>query len=181
MKCPSCQSPLAAPAPQCPACQLTLRRLDLKFGAVPRHAGFLTDRSETLPMRSIKELRVLLSLYNQKFPQSLFSVFVVDCVTNGSIAEYTFWLGNRARFSSLSAVGGKNFDVLLGLDLQANTAALQVGYGLEKHLTERILKRALAQAASGFHAGDIARGIRDCVLFVTAQMRIAARKAESSE
>ncbi len=178
MKCPSCDSPLTAPAPQCPVCKLTLRRLDTKFGALPRHSRFLTDRSDTLPMRSIKELRQLLSLFVKKFPQSLFSVFVVSRVENGSIAEYTFWLANRARFNSLKAVGGENFDVLLGLDLQRRMAALQIGYGLEKHLTERDLKRALAHAASGFHVGDLARGIRDCVSFVMERMRQAAKKAE---
>ena len=178
MKCPSCQISFSEPVPQCPKCKLTLRRLDARFGALPRHSRFVTDRSGTVPVRAIKELRALLDLYRRKFPQSLFSVFVVGRVENGSIAEYVFWLANRARFSALEAVAGENFDVLLGLDLAAREAALQVGYGLENYLSERDLKNALAQASSALHAGDFARGIRDCVSFMMDRMREVAKEIE---
>ena len=168
-----------APAPQCPGCKLTLHKLDNKFGALPRHSRFLTDRSDTLSLRAIKELRALLSLFNQKFPQSLFSVFVLGRVENGTIGEYTFWLANRARFSSLEIVGAENFDLLLGLDLAARSAALQIGYGLENYLSERDLKRALAHASYAFHLGEMARGIRDCVEFMMDRMRAVAREVEN--
>jgi len=178
MKCPSCRNSLAAPAPQCPVCKLTLRRLDTKFGALPRHSRFVTDRSDTLPLPAMKELRALLNLFQRKFPQSLFSVLVMDGVLNGTIAEYTFWMANRARFSSIEAVGGENFDLLLGVDLRDGMAALQVGYGLENYLRERDLERALAQGSSAFHHGDIAGGIRACVEFMMERMRQAAREVE---
>jgi uncharacterized membrane protein YgcG len=164
--------------PECPNCRLTLRRLDTKFGALPRHSLYLTDRSGTLSLRAIKELRALLGLFQQKFPQSLFSVFIVGRVANGSISEYTFWLANRARFSSVEAGAGENFDLLLGIDLQARAAALLVGYGLENYLSERDLERALARASSAFHAGDVARGIRVCVEFMIDRMREVARDVE---
>jgi uncharacterized membrane protein YgcG len=138
----------------------------------------MTDRSATLPLREIGELRGLLKLFRRKFPQSLFSVFVMGGVQNGTIAEYTFWLANRARFNSIEAVGGENFDLLLGVDLTGRMAALQAGYGLEHYLNERDLERALAQASGAFHAGDIARGIRECVEATMERMREAVREVE---
>ncbi|MEP6603860.1 MAG: hypothetical protein ABJB69_07930 [Spartobacteria bacterium] len=138
----------------------------------------MTDRSDSLPLPAIKELRALLSLFQRKFPQSLFSVLVMDGVLNGTIAEYTFWLANRARVSSIEAVGGENFDILLGIDLRDGMAALQVGYGLEHYLTERDLERALAQGSSAFHGGDIAGGIRACVEFTMERLREAAKEVE---
>lgn len=179
MRCPSCHAPFAAPLPQCPECRLTLRRLDTRFGAVPRHSLFVTDRSDTLPLRAINSLRALLNLFQQRFPQSLFSVFVLSHVENGSIAEYTFWLANRARFSSEESVEGENFDLLLGIDLQARTAALQIGYGLENYLGAQDLRRALAHASSAFQAGDIPGGVRLCVEFMTERMRELAKEIEA--
>ena len=124
------------------------------------------------------ELRNLLGLFELKFPQSLFSVFVTGPVQGGSIAEYTFWLANRARFSSMEAVACENFDLLLGIDTQAQTAALVIGYGLETFLTERDLQRALTEAARAFRVGDYARGIRNCVEFMIDRMRDIVKEIE---
>jgi uncharacterized membrane protein YgcG len=178
MKCPSCGSPLIAPAPQCPNCKVSVYQLDAKFGAPPRHTRYLTDRSGRLPLREIKKLRALLRIFEKKFPQSLFSVFVTDQLQDGSISEYTFWLANRAHFSSIDAVGGRNFDWLLGLDLSAGAAAITIGYGLEHYLNEKDLQAALATAQSAFRAGDYARGIRECVEFVMDRMREVAKAHE---
>lgn len=178
MKCPSCGSPLIAPAPQCPSCKVSVRQLDAKFGTPPRRTRYLTDRSGRLPLREIKKLRALLRIFEQKFPQSLFSVFVTDQLRNGSISEYIFWLANRARFSSIDAVGENNFDLLLGLDLNAGAAAITIGYGLEHYLSEKDLHAALAVAQSAFRAGDYPRGIGECVEFVMDRMREIAKANE---
>ena len=157
---------------------MTLRRLDMKFGALPLHSRFLTDRTGRLPLRAMAEVRDLLRLFNRKFPQSLFSVFVSGAVQGGTISEYTFWLANRARFSSMEAVEGENFDLLLGIDTQARAAALVIGYGLEHYVTERDLQRALAKSASAFYAEDYVRGIRSCVDFITNHMRDLVKAIE---
>jgi len=179
MRCPSCREPFAqAAVAQCPRCKLTLRRLDTRFGTVPRHSRFVTDRSASLPLRDMRELRSLLNLFHRKFPQSIFSVFVMPRIDGGTIAEFIFWLANRARFSSLGATGGDNFDVLLGIDLRARAAALQIGYGLENYLSERDLERALAQSSAALSANDVPRGVRACVEFMMERMREAAVAAE---
>jgi uncharacterized membrane protein YgcG len=156
-----------------------LRQLDTRFGTVPRHTRYLTDRSGQLPLREIKKLRGFLKIFEKKFPQSLFSVFVTNQVQNGSISEYTFWLFNRARFSSIESVKGDNFDLLLGIDLEAGAAALTIGYGLESYVTDEDLQAALAVAQSAFRAGDYFLGIRECVAFMMNRMREIAKKQEN--
>src|ERR1700736_3925771 len=150
MKCPSCHTIVPGPVPQCPTCRLSLRRLDVRFGAVPRHTRFLTDHTGRLRTRELAELRQLLRLFGRKFPQSAFSVFLTNQVPDGAVAEYTFWLANRVRFGRVNAIGSENFDLLLGIDTETSSAALVAGYGLENYVSERDLERALAQASSGF-------------------------------
>ncbi|MDQ2825285.1 MAG: TPM domain-containing protein [Verrucomicrobiota bacterium] len=178
MKCPSCSIPFSGPALKCPNCNLTLQQLDTKFGALPLHSRFLTDRTGQLPLRAIAKLRQLLSLFERKFPQSLFSVFIIGPVQGGTISEYTFWLANRGRFNSLEATAGENFDLLLGIDTRAREAALVIGYGLESYLTERDLQQALTEAAHAFRVGDYARGIRNCVEFMIDRMRDIVKEIE---
>ena len=179
MKCPSCLGLLPTATPQCPHCKLTLRRLDIKFGIVPRHSVLLTDRTGRLPKREARELRRLLQSFHGKFPQSLFSVFLRRQLP-GSIAEYTFWVANRGRFGKVHTVAGNNFDIVLGLDVDACAVALLIGYGLEQYLTERDLERALASASAAFYDRDFGRGIRLCVEFLTERMRDLVKELEGS-
>jgi uncharacterized membrane protein YgcG len=181
MKCPSCGTVLSMPVSQCPSCQLTLRELDSRFGAVPRHSRFITDFSGRLSSRDIAELQALLRLFNRKFSQSRFSVFLTNQISTGSIGEYAFWLMNRARFGFPEAIGADNFDLLLAIDVQRSAAALVIGYGLEHYVTERDLERALAEAATGFHQGDFFQGIRVCVEFMVNRMREIIKKLEIIE
>jgi uncharacterized membrane protein YgcG len=158
-----------------------MHRLDAKFGAVPRHSRFVTDCTRALSQREIAEMHRLLRLFNRKFPQSRFSVFMTSQVPDSTIGEYAFWLMNRARFGFLEAVGGNNFDLLLAIDVERGAAALVAGYGLENYLPERDLERALAEGASGFHAGDFGQGIRACVEFMMNRMREIVKKLEETK
>ena len=118
MKCPSCGVPFSTPPAACPKCKLTLTQLDPKFGLVPYCSRYLSDRSERLTGEEIDNLRAALRLFERKFPQIIFAVLVVNLGEQIPMSEYAFWLGNRARFSSVSAVGPKNFDLLLIVDPQ---------------------------------------------------------------
>src|SRR4051812_5775104 len=134
MKCPSCGVPFATPPAACPKCNLTLVQLDQKFGLVPYCSRYLSDRSERLTGAEIEDLRAMLRLFERKFPQIIFAVLVVNLGEHISMSEYAFWYCNRARFSSVAAVGPKNFDLLLIVDPQGEQAAMVAGYGLEKYL-----------------------------------------------
>lgn len=181
MKCPSCGVPFAAPVPECPNCQLTLAQLDRKFGMIPYYSRYLSDRSERLHMHDIEELRKLLRLWERKFPQVFFSVFLMDLGSHISISEYTFWVANRARFSAVSSIGPKNFDLLLLVDPKGQAAGLSTGYALEQYLTEQDLQAALDVAGNGFNAGDLVRGIRECIEFMTVRLREIVLRIEESK
>lgn len=170
MRCPACDAVLAEPSPVCPECEFALHRLDSRFGAVPLHSRYLSDRSSTLTTGEITKLRELLQRFERKFPQSLFSVFVTELPEKMSIRQYAFWLANRAQFSSVEAVGAENFDLLLVLEPVAGSAALTVGYGLEKYLSEEDLRDALATAMPALRGAHLEQGIRICIEEMTRRL-----------
>ncbi len=177
MKCPSCSGLLPTPEPRCPTCGLTLQKLDLKFGLVPRHSRFLSDRSGKLEIAQMDELREELRLFELKFPQVLFSVFVTDLPPGSSVREYGFWLANRARFSTIQKSPGDNFDLLLVIDLAGNSASLTASYGLERYVSDGDLEDALAALAEGARDGSVPDGIRACIKFVTRRWRERSKEA----
>lgn len=171
MRCPSCRAPFSAPPPKCPQCGLTLAELDRKFGIVPLYSRHLTDRTERLSLRDASKLREALRLFGQKFPQLLFSVVLMDLRPRAPVAEYAFWLINRACFSEFQATGPRNFELLLVIDPGAKEAALITGYGLENFVAEEDLEATLNAARPGFEAGDLAGAIRSCIEFMTRRLR----------
>jgi uncharacterized membrane protein YgcG len=171
MKCPSCASPLATAEPRCPSCKLTLKALDIKFGALPRHSTYFTDRTDRVPLREMAAMRDTLELFHRRFPQCLFSVFVADLPRGTSVREYAFWLANRARFSSVENAQGENFDLLLLIDVGARAAALNVGYGLEEHLREEDLEAALDAFTGPMREGDMPAGVQACVEIIDAKLQ----------
>ena len=171
MKCPSCASTLATPEPRCPSCKLTLQALDVKFGALPRHAMYFTDRTDRVPLREMAAARRMLELFHRRFPQCVFSVFVADLPHGTAIGEYAFWLANRTPFSSVELVQGHNFDLLLLIDLSGRAAALNVGYGLEEHLRDEELQVALDAFTPAMRDGDMLSGIQACLDSITEQLR----------
>ena len=163
MKCPSCATPLAAPEPRCAACKLTLQTLDIKFGAVPRHSLYFSDRTDRVPLREMASMRRMLELFHRRFPQCLFSVFVVELPRGAAVSEYAFWLANRARFSSVEEAQGENFDLLLVVDFSGRAAALNVGYGLEEHLREEDLQAAVDAFAGAMREGRLPDAVQTCL------------------
>ncbi|MGI9086180.1 MAG: TPM domain-containing protein [Chthoniobacterales bacterium] len=148
---------------------------------VPRHSRFLTDRTGRVAMNEMAQLRAALRLFEKKFPQILFSVFVDELAPGGSISEFAFWLANRARFSSVEKKGGDNFDLLLVLDLATNSAALAAGYGLEPHVSEQALRDALEALAAPLARGDVAGGIRALLDVLIPRLRELSRRAGNAK
>jgi uncharacterized membrane protein YgcG len=181
MKCPSCATPLQAPPDRCPKCKLSLQRLDMKFGMVPRHSRFLTDRTGRIPMSEIEQLRAALRLFEKKFPQILFSIFVDDLHAGTSVSEYAFWLANRARFSSLEKKHGENFDLLLVIDHATRSASLTTGYGLEDHVSEHDLQLVLDELAGPLREGNVAAGIHALLEALIRLLRVRSRDARNAE
>ncbi|MDQ6764967.1 MAG: TPM domain-containing protein [Verrucomicrobiota bacterium] len=171
MRCPSCGRTFDVPVARCPHCRLSLQRLDLKFGMVPRHSRFLTDRTGKIPLSDMRQLRAALRLFEKKFPQMLFSVFVDHLPAGTSVSEFTFWMANRARFSSVEKRRADNFDLLLVIDLATRSAALTTGYGLEPFVKETDLDDVLAPLAGPLGEGNVAVGIRASIEALTRRLR----------
>jgi uncharacterized membrane protein YgcG len=138
---------------------------------VPLYSRHLTDRTERLSLRDASKLREALRLFGRKFPQLLFSVVLMDLRPRAPVAEYAFWLINRACFSEFQATGPRNFELLLVIDPGAKEAALITGYGLENFVAEEDLEATLNAARPGFEAGDLAGAIRSCIEFMTRRLR----------
>lgn len=181
MKCPACATIFAEPVERCPECKLSLQRLDMKFGMVPRHSRYLTDRTGRILLNEMAQLRAALRLFEKKFPQILFSVFVDDLPPGSSAGEFAFWMANRARFSSVEKKGGENFDLLLVIDLGTNSAALTSGYGLERYAREQDLQEVLQTLAGPLRAGNVADGIREVIDALTRRLRELYRRARETK
>ena len=138
---------------------------------MPLYSRYLTDRTERLSLRDASKLREALRLFGRKFPQLLFSVVLMDLRPRAPVAEYAFWLINRARFSEFQATGPRNFELLLVIDPGAKEAALITGYGLENFVAEEDLEATLNAARPEFQAGDLAGAIRSCIEFMTRRLR----------
>lgn len=180
MKCPSCAQLLDAPAPRCPHCKLSVHKLDARFGLVPAHSRLLSDRSATLTLPEMKDLRAQLRLFNKKFPQSLLSVFVTELPREVKASDYAFWMANRARFTSADKVRAENFNLLLVIDVANGAAALTTGYGLEKYVPESALQAALDEFLGAYQERGLAAGIRACVESLVRQLRELALAAKES-
>ncbi len=171
MKCPSCAQTIDAPLPRCPHCKLSLHKLDARFGLVPAHSRLLSDRSATLSVPQMKQLRERLRLFQRKFPQSIFSVFVTELPPATPVNEFAFWMANRAHFTSVEKTRGENRDLLLVIDVANNAAALTAGYGLEQFVTEELMQKVLADFVSAYHANGLAAAIDATIDSIVDELR----------
>ena len=74
------------------------------------------------------------------------------------MGEHMFWLANRMRFSAAEAIGEKNFDLLLVVNIDGSSG-LSAGYGLENLVAEQDLARVLEAGQADFSAQRWAAGI----------------------
>lgn len=178
-KCPSCRREIDGPVARCPHCRLTLHKLDLRFGVAPRHFGLFADPGDELPVGRQHRVNELLELFGKKFPQSIFSVYLMELPAGTTPNEYAFWLANRARLNNAAAIDQNNFDLVLVLDVEGG-AALTAGYGLENYLTEEDLSAVLEAGREAWTARDWAGGIERCIAEMTGFLRLASQRAEAA-
>ncbi len=154
--------------------------MDMKFGLIPAHSRFLTDRSGILALEDMEQLRAALRLFQKKFPQTLFSILITELQPGMSVAEYAFWLANRARFGGVDKALADNFNLLLVIDLIGNAAAFTIGYGLEPYIQESDLQDVLDELGTTIREHDLASGLRACIEFLTQRMRELSAKAKAA-
>ena len=154
---------------------MSLRKLDLKFGAAPKHLGPIADYAQILSAAELRRLTNQLALFHRKFPQVTLAVVIAESPAGSAMGEYVFWLANRMRFSAAEAIGAKNFDLLLVLGI-GGTSGFSAGYGLENLVAEEDLARVLEAGQEDFAAERWAAGIAACVDCLIERLREVCRK-----
>jgi uncharacterized membrane protein YgcG len=147
MRCPYCQGPLQASAPDCPACRLSFQRVSALLGAVPRITPLVADTTGTLRSSDHKRIRRELERLQKRFPQLVPQVVMHRFPAEHPFSMHAFWLFNAADFAGASRRGRENHALMLAIDPYRGEAAIVPGYGLEPFLTNESLDRLLDLAA----------------------------------
>ncbi len=164
MNCPSCLNTLFADAEECPACGFSLAVAATRFGAVPRYGVHVTDTTyEELTNHDFNRIKARCESFEKKFPESRFSVFITRLLPGQSAREYAFYVFNRCQFTRMTDKLGKNFGLLLLINMTARETSLMAGYGLESMLSEEALEKILDAGTVKFRAGKLAAGALLCI------------------
>jgi uncharacterized membrane protein YgcG len=159
MRCPYCQGPLQASAPECPACRLSYPRASTLLGAVPRIAPLVADTTQTLDASNQARIKQRLARMQQRFPELVPQIVMHAFPEAHPFTLHVFWLFNAADFAGTSRRGYRNHALLLAIDPARAEAAIMPGYGLEDLLTEETMTRILDAAAFFFRQGRWVDGI----------------------
>ena len=158
--CPSCQTPAQANQPVCTRCGFSLEAADRVLGITPQREGPVADPHHHLSAAEIRRISSLTAAIEKKFPQLRLAVTFEHPPASAGLGAYTFWLFNRAGFSSSVERGADNHLVLLVVDAASTppAAACMIGYGLEPFVSKEQLDACLAKAARPLEAGHLAKG-----------------------
>lgn len=146
ISCPYCRTPLAEASEGCPECQMTLAAMAKLKGAAPKLEPGLNDSAEVLKRRAAKQLRKDIADFCRTFPQIQLHVVISAFADDLPLPATLVWLFNEAGFCSQNDKGGKNFDLLIGINPNHRQAALVLGYGLEMIVPQDELLGAIHDA-----------------------------------
>ncbi|WP_435894269.1 TPM domain-containing protein [Oceaniferula spumae] len=146
MQCPYCRTVLTETSKECPSCLLSLYTANSLLGPMPRTTRGFTDTIGILEKGADKKINRALNRLGRKFPQVNMHVLIGKFDTKFPIATHLFWLFNQGDLCADSSKGGKNHDILLGLDPKSGKIGLIVGYGLEPFLPAKALDHTLEKS-----------------------------------
>lgn len=158
MRCPFCQLPLLANAPECPACRLSYPRTSALLGAVPRLSPIVADTTGILKAPDQAKLKRRIAAIQTRFPQLVLQVVIHRFPQEHPFSMHVFWLFNAASFAGDSRRGKDNHALLLVLDPSRGESAIMPGYGLEPFLTDEALDHLLELAGPAWESGHWADG-----------------------
>lgn len=159
MRCPYCQIPLQASAPECPSCRLTYPRTSALVGAVPRLSPMVADTTQTLKSAEIAKLRKRVGEIQRRFPQLALQVVMHRFPEQHPFSMHVFWLFNAASFAGDLNRGKDNHALLLAIDPARGESAIMPGYGLEPFLTREAVDHLLEMAGPAWQGGRWTDGI----------------------
>lgn len=159
MQCPYCRTLLTETTKECPSCLLSLHTANSLLGPLPRTVRGLTDTAGVLDKGADQKINRVLAEIGRKFPQVNIHVMLSVFDPKFPISTHLFWLFNHGEFCATESKGGKNHDLLLGLDAKNGKIGLIVGYGLEPFLPAKALDHTLEKAQPSLAAEDYTQAI----------------------
>lgn len=159
MRCPYCQLPIHASAPECPSCRLTYPRTTALLGALPRLSTVVADTTGSLKGTEPSKLKARIGQIQRRFPQLALQVVMHRFPAEHPFSLHVFWLFNAASFAGDGNRGKDNHALLLAIDPARGESAIMPGYGLEPFLSAEALDHLLELAGPAWESGRWADGI----------------------
>lgn len=147
LECPYCHHTLTESSASCPQCQLEFQAAKAVMGPVPRLSSEgVTDLADCLSRGDLRRLVRMVGAFRDRFPQCHLAVVFRSFSSDFPLGAQLFWLFNAGGLSSENEKGGRNRNILIGIDPKAENAGLTMGYGLEPFLNQTALDHILALA-----------------------------------
>ena len=147
MHCPYCQLPLAADAPECPACRLSYPRATTLLGVRPRFHPLVADTTYRLRPSEINRLTKRIRKLHKRFPQLVMQIVMHESPREHPFALHAFWLFNAGAFAGETRRGRHNHALMLLIDPRRGESALVPGYALEGRMPAKEQSALLELAA----------------------------------
>ena len=119
----------------------------------------LTDATGTLGPERERKVNRARDRFHQQFPQCKVHVVIKTFRDDMPLDLALFWIFNSAGLSAADRVGGRNHDLLIGIDPHRMLVGATMGYGLEAFICSEEVDHNLARAAPQLEAGDFAAGV----------------------
>lgn len=177
IECPYCRTALTEDTPVCPGCKLELRTAKRVLGPAPRlNPQGVTDFSGCLSANEEKRIVKAVAAFQERFPQSRLAIVLKSFASEFPLGAQLFWLFNTAGLASEDSKGGKNRDLLVGIDTNKNSAGLTIGYGLEPFLGQDALDHLMQLAVPKLEQGEHALGVLEIITGLSLLMEGVCRE-----
>ncbi len=160
MKCPSCARPVNDSIDRCPACGFRLEDLGRRIADLPRKRGWLIDAADTVEEEFANKLYHYLIEFHARTGVEFYVLTLPDA-GGAKPEEYVFYFLNHYQIG-----GEKHRGLVLALFEKERTIACEVGYSLEKALSDDAARDILSRDA----APRLARGERGRALLAATEL-----------
>lgn len=177
LECPYCHQALTETSVACPQCHLEFQAAKAVMGPIPRLSPEgVSDLAPCLSRSEHRRLTRLVGAFRDRFPQCRLALVFREFSPQFPLAAQLFWLFNAGGVASENEKGGRNRDLLLGIDPKAQRAGLTMGYGLEPFLNQSALDHILSLAVPYLELNSHAEASREILEGLTRLMEGVCRE-----
>ncbi len=176
MACPRCGKSHSQPTPSCPSCGFSLEVLSTILGSDMVKLDRLTDKAHCLRLREAQALESALDGFERRFPQVFVGVYLGVLPPAFKLNELTFWLLNHAAFNVPDYRKLNEFAVVVIIDPVARTAALNVGYALDRWLPQDRLAAILRSMRTRLWHGEYVDAVMTALAGIEKSLKRGAKK-----